>query len=97
MELAVKIQSNDFAASEVRDVVGVALSNERSQAQIRRDYFAKLCKDFETEHRLSSDEFIRRFDGGELGDDAYLFDWFAAKRSLDLWQRRYQILSGLTL
>lgn len=97
MELAVKIRSSDFSASEVRDVVGVALSNERSQAQIRRDHFAKLCEDFEAKHRLSSDEFVRRFDSGELGDDAYLFDWFAAKRSLDLWQRRYQILSELTL
>ena len=97
MEFAVKIQSNDFSASEVRDVVGVALSNERSQAQIRRDHFARLCQDFEIQYHLASDEFIRRFDSGELGDDVYIFDWFAAKRSLDLWQRRYQILSELTL
>lgn len=34
---------------------------------------------------------------GENGDDLWAFDWFAAKRGLDLWERRYQILSKVSL
>jgi len=35
---------------------------------------------------------MQRFEAGELGDDADYFDWFAAKRGLDLWDRRCRIL-----
>ena len=33
---------------------------------------------------MSSDEFMRRFEAGELGDDAIYFDWYAAKCGLDI-------------
>ena len=32
---------------------------------------------------MSSDEFMQRFEAGELGDDAVYFNWYAAKRGLD--------------
>jgi len=30
-------------------------------------------------------------------NDAHLFDWYAAKRGLDLWQQRFTILNDLSL
>ena len=44
---------------------------------------------------MSFDEFMRQFESGALGDQAQYFDWYAAKRGLDLWERRYRILSGV--
>lgn len=31
------------------------------------------------------------------GDDLECFDWYAAKRGLDLWDRRARILSGVAV
>lgn len=53
---------------------------------------ARLHK-LETEHRLSSAEFHRLFQGGELGDEASYFEWsafyqmwLATREQLDLLQ-----------
>lgn len=97
MDIALKVQSNDFSLANVREVVDYALRDQLRHVQFRRDHFAEMCHSFENEHGLSSDEFLRRFDEGKLGDDAYLFDWYAAKRGLDLWHRRFLILNGVSL
>lgn len=97
MDIALKISSNEYSAAKVHEVVNDALRTQVNHARIRRDHFAALCKSFEDEHQLSSDEFLRKFDNGELGDDAFLFDWYAAKRGLDLWQQRFAILNGISL
>lgn len=97
MDIALKIESNEYSVARVREVINDALRSQVDYARIRRDHFAKLCRDFENEHQFSSDDFLRRFDTGELGDDAYLFDWYAAKRGLDIWQQRFAILNGLSI
>ncbi len=97
MDSVLKVGSNKLSDVNVREVVDYALRNQLRYAQLRRDYFAEMCCSFESEHGLSSDEFLHRFDDGELGDDAYLFDWYAAKCGLDLWQRRFVILNGVSL
>ncbi len=40
---------------------------------------------------------MRQFESGALGDEAVYFDWYAAKRGLDLWERKLRILSGVTV
>jgi len=97
MNIAIKIERPGIAVSEVRDVVSYALRNETEQARTRRDYFAETCRTFETQYNIPSDEFLERFDRGELGDDVYMFDWYAAKRGLDLWERRYQVLREVSV
>lgn len=97
MDIALKITTNEFSAASVREVVSDALRSQVNHARIRMEHFAKLCQEFENKHQLSSDDFLRRFDAGELGDDAYLFDWYAAKRGLDVWQRRFAVLNGISL
>ena len=97
MDIALKVERPEFAASEVHDAVKYALHAEAEQARVRRDYYENACQTFESQHHLSSDEFLARFEAGELDDDAAYFDWYAAKRGLDLWERRYRILSGVSV
>ncbi len=35
---------------------------------------------------MTSDEFLLKFESGELDDSQDFFNWFAAKRALDLQQ-----------
>ena len=64
-------------------------------ADARRTYFERACRTFEQQHQMSSEEFMQQFESGALGDEAIYFDWYAAKRGLDLWERRFRILSGV--
>jgi hypothetical protein len=48
--------------------------------------YPEICQMFEQKYRMTSDEFLLKFESGELGDSQDFFDWFAAKRALDLKQ-----------
>lgn len=95
-EIALKADfSTAVNLDEVRQVVDSALRHEADLANARRIYFERQCKHFEQEYQMTSDEFMERFESGILGDDAEYFDWYAAKRGLDLWERRLRILAGV--
>ena len=97
-EIALKARVHaGFSLDEVRQVVDSALRREADWADVRRIYFAHQCSVFEQEHQMTSDEFMERFESGELGDDIEYFDWYAAKRGLDLWERRVRILAGIQM
>lgn len=97
MSIAIQIHSQQFSDVEVSDVLNSAIRNEAEQARLRRDYYAEICAGFEKEYGISSEEFMAQFESGMLGDDEAFFDWFAAKRALDVWDRRYKILSGVAV
>ena len=95
-EIALRTQiSAEVSLDEVRRVLDNALRHEVDLADARRSYFERACRVFEQQHQMSSEEFMRLFESGALGDDAEYFDWYAAKRGLDLWERRFHILSGV--
>jgi len=93
-EIALKMKfSAAHSSAEVRKVLSDALLQGTKLAETRRVYFERLCQAFEQQHQMTSDDFLQQFESGELGDDAVYFDWYAAKRGLDLWQHRFHILS----
>lgn len=97
MAIALRTEHTKFSEQEIQDAVSFALRNEAEQARSRRDYFADLCADYEAHYGYSSDAFLEQFEEGILGDDESFFDWYAAKNGLDLWERRYQILRGVSV
>ena len=95
-EIALRTQfSTAINLDEVRRVLDSALRHEADLADVRRACFEHTCRVFEQRYRTSSEEFMRQFESGVLGDDADYFDWYAAKRGLDLWEQRFRILSGV--
>ena len=73
-----------------------AIHNQAALARARFEQFDRECRAFEQAHRMSSEEFVRRFEAGELGDDTDFFNWFAVKRGQDIGERKYRILSGVS-
>jgi len=53
----------------------VTLEQDRTQRELTQ--IEQRLHAFEAQYRLSSDEFHRRFQAGELGDAADLFEWSA--------------------
>ncbi len=82
---------------EVRTVVGNALRHETELTRARLTSFERVCRAFEKRYRMSSDDFMRQFESGALGDEAAYFDWYAAKRGLDVWERKLHILAGVSV
>ena len=98
MTLTLDITANeDFNLGEVRDIVTSALERELLQARSRRDAYQLECQSYEERYGITTDAFAVAFEEGTLGDDAYLFDWYGAKQGLDRWNRRVDILTGVTV
>ena len=97
MVISLRLQHPEFPEPEVSETVNYALRKEAEQARLRRDYYAEQCHAFETKHEMSSDEFQAKFDAGTLGDAGEWFDWYAMKRGFNLWDRRFSILSGVSV
>jgi hypothetical protein len=96
--LALKAQfSNRVELEDARSVVGSALRRETDLARARRAHFERACLVFEQQLGMSSEEFMRQFEAGDLGDDEVYFAWYAVKRGLDLWDHKLVILSGVTV
>ncbi|HDN80008.1 MAG TPA: hypothetical protein ENG33_06045 [Chloroflexi bacterium] len=88
--MTVKINvAPDYALSEVKETLSQALANEAEIARFKMEHFRKLCQKFEERFGMTSDEFLKRFEQGELGDAQEYFDWFAAKRGFDLWVDKF--------
>ena len=97
MALALKTNLSEYKNREVRNAVSFALTSAYAQANQRFKYYTTLCHQFEEEFKLSSREFTQKFENGEVGDEQQYFDWYAAKRGLDIWRERREILSGVSV
>ena len=96
MPLTLNIQNN-FSVHEVSNVIRSALVMDERIAKHRKTKYANICNNFEKIYEMSSDIFLEKFEDGELDDSDDFFDWYAAKRGFDIWSRKLEILSGITL
>ena len=69
----------------------VALERARLEQEIAELQRKLHC--FEEKYRLSSEEFHRRFQAGELGDDADFFEWSAFQQ---MWLAAAEHLKSLS-
>jgi hypothetical protein len=97
MTLALKTELSGYNKGDIRKAVSYALTTAAAQARQRYAYYANLCHEFEQRFGMSSEDFIQKFDSGILGDEQVYFDWFAAKRGMDIWRARSDILSGVSV
>jgi len=87
--------SGEHPPDEIKLVVSDALEKQTDFAHTRFIKLKRECKAFEKQYGMESEIFISRFESGELGDDLYLFDWYAAFRGKTLWEKKYNILQGI--
>ena len=73
-----EIYRKDYQSAVADRILDKLIDLERETAQRDLAEYKTLLQSFETQHRMSSDDFFRRFHNGELGDDADFFEWSAA-------------------
>lgn len=70
-------------ANEIRS----SLKREYSLYSHAMAFYKKAIKSFETKYDLSTSAFLKKFEAGQLGDEADYFDWYSYAQLLDEWQR----------
>jgi hypothetical protein len=90
------ILSGKDAGDDIQPVVSDALEKQSAFAHARFKKFARECRTFEERFDMASEQFFDRFEAGELGDDEQWFDWYAAYRGRMLWEKKYNILRGIS-
>lgn len=96
MTLTVDIKG-DFTAQEVSEVIRGALEQNLRVAKYKIKKYLEICEGFEKKYEMNSELFMDKFDSGELGDNDDFFDWYAAKRGLDIWNKKLEIISGIQI
>lgn len=74
-----------------------ALDTEERIAKYKKTKYLNTCKNFEKKYTMSSDIFIQKFESGLLDDRDHFFNWYAAKKGFDIWNKKLEILSGISL
>jgi hypothetical protein len=83
---------SQFPDKVVQEIVQAALKNEAELARFRYEQFVKECQSFEQKFHMTTEEFGRKFDAGELGDAEEFFDWYAAARGSQVWKQKADVL-----
>jgi hypothetical protein len=50
-------------------------------------FYKKILQEFELKYHLSTKIFIKKFEAGQMGDEADYFDWYAFSKLLVQWQK----------
>ena len=96
MTLTVDIKG-DFTPQEVSEVIRGALEQNQRVAKYKIKKYLGICENFQKKYGMDSDFFMEKFNYGELGDDDDFFDWYAAKRGLDIWNKKLKIIMGIQI
>ncbi|QTA92313.1 hypothetical protein [Desulfonema magnum] len=88
--------SGRHSHEEIMPVINEALKEQADFAYTRFLGFEKECRVYETKYEMNSEEFLKKFESGELGDDLHWFDWYAALRGKTLWEKKHSILRGIS-
>ncbi len=86
----------DFSPQEVTEAIRSALEHEKHVARYKVKSYSSICRDFEAKFGFSSAELRTKLETANINKESSFFDWYAAKRGLDHWSKRLEILSGIS-
>jgi hypothetical protein len=95
MSFTLNIETS-FSSQEVTEAIRSALEHEKHVARYKIKRYSTICRDFEAKFGLSSAELQTRFETASVNKESNFFDWYAAKRGLDHWNKRLEILSDIS-
>jgi len=50
-------------------------------------FYKKALQEFEEKYHLSTQTFLKKFEDGQMGDEADYFDWYAFAKLLARWRK----------
>ena len=87
-----RLYQTGYRSATVDTAIHKLVSMGREQLLREKQELEAQLKSFEMRYGLSSEEFHRRFEAGEMGDDADMFEWDAFYR---MWSSVEKQLNAL--
>lgn len=75
----------------LKPLVEAALSNEARLLEVGIRRTERRLREFETTHRMTTREFVRRFENDELGETLELAEWIGEYRLLQRLNEKPQV------
>ncbi|MFB6245196.1 MAG: hypothetical protein ABEJ03_02510 [Candidatus Nanohaloarchaea archaeon] len=79
---------------DTADAVSSAIRKELNEGEYMLERFRGKLEEFEEEYGMDSEEFMERFESGELEDDEDFFGWYTVYRSVKHWEEKIGELRG---
>ncbi|MBI2541887.1 hypothetical protein HYV80_04210 [Candidatus Woesearchaeota archaeon] len=82
---------------ETRLLIKSSLNIEENILNLGLSKWKNKLKEFEKEHKLSTEKFVSKFSKGELGDDKKWFEWIFAYKSYNHVKGKLSLVKGITI
>jgi hypothetical protein len=75
-------------------IIVEALQREKALLRVKARILKSRIEDFEKRFNMKSEEFLEKFESGELGDDGELFLWWSFLQALKGIEERMRIVES---
>ena len=83
------------AGKVVENVLNKVINYQLAKYRNHIDQISLELEKFETNYKMSSEQFYKTFEAGELGDDEDFFEWSSLYENVLLYKKRVDELSPL--
>ena len=82
---------------ETKSIIKSSLNIEENILNLGVNKWSNKLKEFEKEHKISTEKFVKKFNNGELGDDKKWFEWIFAYKAHNHAKEKLSIVKGIVL
>jgi hypothetical protein len=82
---------------EAVDIVKSGLAIEENILKMSLDEYTSDLERFERKYKMTSEEFIQKFESGDLGDDAEWFDFLFAYRAYEHVRKKLKLIAEIQI
>ncbi len=82
---------------EAKSLIKSSLNIEENILNLGLNKWKSRLKEFEKEHKISTERFITKFNKGKLGDDKKWFEWMFAYKAYNHTKEKLSIVKGIAL
>jgi len=88
------LRSSTARCNLMSSIIVEALQRERALLRVKARILRSRVEDFEKRFNIKSEEFLEKFESGELGDDEEFFLWWSFLQALRSVDERMRIVES---
>lgn len=82
---------------ETKSLIKSSLNIEENILNLGLNKWKSKLKEFEKEHKISTEKFVNKFNKGVLGDDKKWFEWIFAYKAYNHIKEKLNLVKGITI
>ena len=82
---------------ETKSLIKSSLNIEENILNLGLNKWKNKLKEFEKDHKISTEKFVSKFNKGELGDNKKWFEWVFAYKAYNHVKEKLELVKGITI